>query len=75
MFVKISGTEGAGLRLRSQPGLDYQPRFLGIEDEIFQIEDGPESADGYVWWYLVAPFEANRNGWAVSNYLEVIQEP
>lgn len=74
-FVKINGTEGAGLRLRSQPGLEFDPRFLGVEDEIFQIEDGPEKSDGYVWWYLVAPFEPNRNGWAVSNYLQAVQEP
>jgi hypothetical protein len=74
-FVKISGTEGSGLRLREWPGLDYQPRFLGMEDEVFQIRDGPKVADGYTWWYLVAPFESDRNGWAVSNYLMVIQEP
>jgi hypothetical protein len=74
-FVKISGTGGAGLRLRSQPGLDYQPRFLGVEDEVFQIESGPQDSDGYTWWYLVAPFDPERGGWAVSNYLQVIQEP
>lgn len=74
-MVKISGTEGAGLRLRSQPGLDYQPLFLGMEDEVFEIQDGPQETDDYVWWYLVAPFEPNRKGWAVSNYLQIIQEP
>lgn len=74
-YVKINGTEGAGLRLRSLPGLEYEPRFLGVEDEIYQIEDGPKESDDYVWWYLVAPFEPNRNGWAVSNYLQVVQEP
>ena len=73
--MKINGTEGAGLRLRSLPGLEYEPRFLGVEDEIYQIEDGPKESDDYVWWYLVAPFEPNRNGWAVSNYLQVVQEP
>ena len=74
-YVKINGTEGAGLRLRSQPGLEYEPHFLGMEDEIFQIEEGPQESDGYVWWFLVAPFESNRNGWAVSNYLQTVQEP
>lgn len=73
IFVKISGTGGAGLRLRSQPGLVYEPRFLGVEDEIFQIEDGPQESDGYIWWYLVAPFDSSRNGWAVSNYFTVVQ--
>lgn len=74
-FVKISGTEGAGLRLRINPGLDHEPLYLGLESEVFEIEDGPQEADGYVWWYLVAPFDPSRSGWAVSNYLEVIQEP
>jgi hypothetical protein len=74
-FVKVSGTGGAGLRLRSSPGLEGDPQFLGLEDEIFKIEAGPEEADGYIWWYLVAPFEEGRNGWAAANYLEIVQEP
>ena len=74
-FVKVSGTEGAGLRLRTEPGLDFEPVYLGMEDEIFKIEAGPEQANDYTWWYLVAPFDPDRNGWAVSNYLEAVQEP
>lgn len=75
IFVEISGTDGDGLRLREGPGLDNQMKFLGVEAEIFKIEDGPRTADGYIWWYLVAPFDNSRNGWAVSNYLTVIQNP
>lgn len=74
-YVKVSGTGGVGLRLRVQPGLDAESQFLGVEDEIFLIEDGPKEADGYIWWFVVAPFEENRNGWAAANYLEVIQQP
>jgi hypothetical protein len=74
-FVKVSGTGGAGLRLRSSPGLQGTPQYLGLEDEIFKVESGPEEADGYTWWYLVAPFESNRKGWAAANYLEIVQEP
>jgi len=72
-FVKVSGTEGAGLRLRSNPGLDSEPLYLGLEDEIFKIEDGPVELDGYQWWYLAAPFDSSRNGWAVSIYLQTDQ--
>jgi len=75
MYVEISGTNGAGLRLRVSPGLEFTPQFLGMEDEVFKVEDGPQEADGYVWWYLVAPFEPERRGWAVSNYLSPIQNP
>jgi len=74
-FVQISGTGGDGLRLRADPGLAYESRFLGLEAEIYQIEAGPQDVDGYTWWYLVAPFDTTRRGWAVSNYLEVIQKP
>ncbi len=74
-FVQISGTGGDGLRLRANPGLAYESRFLGLEAEVFQIEAGPQDVDSYTWWYLVAPFDTTRCGWAVSNYLEVVQEP
>jgi len=74
-YVKVSGTAGLGLRLRLQPGLDAESQFLGVEDEIFFIEEGPKEADGYTWWFLVAPFEENRNGWAAANYLEIVQQP
>ena len=74
-YVKVSGTGGVGLRLRSQPGLDADSPFLGVEDEIFIIEEGPQEVDGYTWWYLVAPFEGDRSGWAAANYLEIVQQP
>jgi hypothetical protein len=74
-YVKVSGTGGVGLRLRSEPGLDADSPFLGVEDEIFIIEEGPQEADGYTWWYLVAPFEGERSGWAAANYLEIVQQP
>jgi hypothetical protein len=74
-FVQVSGTGTDGLRLRIEPGLAGKVRFLAIEAEVFQIRDGPEEVDGYTWWYLVAPFEETRNGWAVSNYLSLVQNP
>jgi hypothetical protein len=70
-FVQIAGTGGDGLRLRVEPGLDNQVRLLGLEAEVFQVLDGPREADGFTWWYLVAPFDESQNGWAVSNYLSV----
>jgi hypothetical protein len=74
-FVEITGTGGDGLRLRAEPGLDSDVRMLGGEAEVFQIRDGPREADGYTWWYLVALIDETRNGWAVSNYLAVVQNP
>ncbi len=69
MTVRISGTGGDGLRLRREPGTNTTPIFLGAENEVFVIKSGPQSVDGYTWWYLEAPYEESRAGWAVANYL------
>lgn len=74
-YVQVSGTGGDGLRMRSRPGLDGDVRFLGYEAEVFQVIDGPQSADGYTWWYLVAPYDESVQGWAVANFLAVVQNP
>jgi len=71
-FVQVSGTGGDGLRLRTAPGLDAPVRFLAREAEVFQVADGPQPGDGYTWWYLVAPYDPQRAGWAVANYLSVL---
>lgn len=73
--VQISGTGGDGLRLRSSPGLQGDVLFLGYEGEVFQVVQGPQSSDGYVWWYLIAPYDEKVQGWAVSNYLSILQNP
>ena len=71
-YVQISGTEGVGLHIRSGPGTDYESKFVGMDSEVFKVEDGPREADGFTWWFLVAPYDTNRSGWAVANYLTVI---
>ena len=70
-YVKIAGTEGDGLRLRKEPTLNGEIIYLGLEDEVFLVNDGPADRDGYLWWFLEAPLNKTRNGWAVSNYLQV----
>jgi len=74
-YVQISGTGGDGLRLRAAPGLNSEVRMLGLEDEVFVVQDGPQIVDDYTWWYLEGLFDASRRGWAVANYLTVIQRP
>ena len=74
-YVQITGTGGDGLRLRAGPGLDRDVRLLGVEDEVFLVRDGPQQADSYNWWFLVGPFEEARQGWAVANFLRVVQNP
>ncbi|MGB2954928.1 MAG: hypothetical protein WBB64_03055 [Anaerolineales bacterium] len=74
-YVKISGTDEEGLRLRRDPSLNGDIIYLGLEDEVFLVKDGPEDKDGYLWWYLEAPLNETRNGWAVSIYLQPAQNP
>jgi hypothetical protein len=74
-LVQVSGTGGDGLRLRAEPGLEGEVRFLGLEAEVFRVERGPEEADGYTWWYLVAPYDELVSGWGVANFLVIVQNP
>lgn len=74
-FVQVSGTGGDGLRMRNQPGLSGTVLFLGIDNEVFQVIDGPVEQDGYTWWHLQAPYDADVRGWAVSNFLSIAQNP
>ena len=74
-YVQISGTEGAGLRIRTAAGLNSDTVFRGEEAETFQVKDGPQQADGYTWWYLVAPYDSTRAGWAAADFLAVVPSP
>ena len=75
-YVQISNTGGDGLRIRSGPGTNNAPLFLGMESEVFKVTDGPKDSDGYIWWDLVAPYDNTRAGWAASNFLSVVaQQP
>lgn len=74
-YVQIAGTDGEGLRLRNEPGLNTTPLFMGFDSEVFMVRDGPMQADGYTWWYLVAPYDETRAGWAAGDFLEVVPSP
>ena len=74
-YVQITGTNGEGLRIRSEPGLNSNPEFLGFDSEVFIIRDGPRTADGYNWWYLVAPYDESRAGWAAADFLAYSPPP
>jgi hypothetical protein len=74
-YAQITGTAGQGLRIRAKPGLDGEFVFLGYDSEVFLVKDGPQMVDGYVWWYLVAPYDDTRAGWAASDFLTYIPAP
>ncbi len=75
VYVQIVGTGGEGLNLRAQPGLKSPSLFLGYDSEVFQITKGPQQADGYTWWYLTAPYDQARSGWAAQSFLSILQSP
>ena len=74
-YVQINGTEGQGLRIRAEPGLGGEFQFLAYDSEVFVVQDGPREVDGYVWWYLVAPYDETRVGWAAADFLSYVPEP
>jgi hypothetical protein len=75
IYVQISGTEGEGLRIRSAAGLNGDTVFFGGESEVFFVKDGPQTADEHTWWYLVAPYDETRAGWAAADFLVVVPSP
>lgn len=75
MYVQISGTGVEGLRIHLSPSLDSKVLFFGSDSEVFLITKGPENADGHVWWYLSAPYDQARSGWAVMDYLTSVATP
>ena len=74
-IVQITGTQGEGLRIRSDPGLNGKQLFLGFDTEAYTVQDGPREVDGYTWYYLAAINDQQRTGWAASNFLTVIPNP
>ena len=74
-FVQVSDTGGDGLRLRKGPGLGYEMQFLGLDGELFQVGDGPITADGYTWWFVVGSYDETRQGWAVVDFLTLVPDP
>lgn len=71
-YVQITGTDGAGLNIRNNPGTSTDAMFIANESEVFLVVGGPEEVDGYVWWQLNAPYDKSRQGWAAENYLHII---
>ncbi len=69
IFVQISGTGNGGLRFRASPGTSNDTLFIASESEVFEVKDGPITKDNFIWWYLSAPYDSSRSGWAVAEYL------
>lgn len=74
-LIEVFGTSGEGVRLRSSPNLEGTINGLGMDSDVFRVEQGPAEAEGHVWWFLVNPYDTTRQGWAVADYLRPLQGP
>ena len=68
--VRVAGTDQEGIRLRSEPGVDYATLVIVEEGVELDVLDGPQEADGYLWWQL--EMDDGTVGWAVEDYLESV---
>ncbi len=74
-YVRVSGTGGAGVSLRQEPDTGSPRLDIGLEGEIFIVVSGPRAAGGYTWWLIRDPANEARQGWAVANYLQPVENP
>lgn len=71
-YVKVTGTQGLGLRMRSEAGTSGEVNFLAMDDEAFKIIEGPIAKDSYTWWHCEALLDKSRSGWAAEDFLQVL---
>jgi len=74
-YVRVVGTGGAGLNLRSGPGKEYERMDVALDGEVYLVAAGPTVAGDSEWWKLLDPADAAREWWAVANFLEPIDHP
>jgi hypothetical protein len=65
--VIVTGTGGRGLNLRAQPTTGGR-LVTGVADgTALVVLDGPEDANGFVWWKLQTP--DGKEGWGAADWL------
>ena len=74
-YVQVVGTGGYGLSLRSGPAENYTRMDIAREGEVFVIVDGPTVAGGSEWWKIQDRENAEREWWAVGNFLQPVEHP
>jgi len=66
-LVVVTGTGGAGLRLRELATTDAQVVAMAREGTVLTVLEGPEDADGYTWWKVRTP--DGEEGWGAADWL------
>ena len=67
VLVMVTGTQGAGLRLREQATTSAAVVTTVKEGTVLTVLDGPEQADDYQWWKVRTP--SGEEGWGADNWL------
>lgn len=71
--VVVANVGDQELNVRDVPGVTTsQILFRSDEGTEFSVVQGPQQADGFTWWQIQDP-TTGQSGWAVANYLSVIQ--
>ncbi len=68
--VQVTGTNGAGLRLRQSPSTDSVTLQFASDGAQFVVVDGPQQADDITWWKI--DDQNGLVGWASGDYLKVV---
>jgi hypothetical protein len=74
-YVRVMGTGGYGLSLRSGPGENYTRMDVALDGEVFVVVDGPAVAAGSEWWKVRDLENEEREWWAIGNFLEPVDHP
>jgi len=72
-WVQVTGTEGLGLRLRTEAGIEATIVLVALDNELFEVRGGPVDLDTGRWWFLVNPYDASQAGWADDRYLREVE--
>jgi hypothetical protein len=63
----VQGTGGRGLNLRDRPSMQGRRVDIVRDGGALLVLDGPEEANGYVWWQVQT--QEGRVGWAAADWL------
>ena len=74
-YVRVAGTEGYGVSLRSGPGADYTRMDVALDGEVFLVVEGPTVTAGAEWYKIRDPDNEEREWWAIGNFLEPVEHP
>jgi hypothetical protein len=68
MQVRVSNTDGEGLKVHSEPDIESDTLTIAAEDSLWIIIDGPVISESRIWWKIQSQ-ESEIEGWAVQDYL------